>query len=50
MKAPEHLVALAASNEASMPTAATIKENGVQDRKQVGRLVLEKVPQCWQSN
>lgn len=39
MKAPEHLVALAESDEASMPATATIRENGVQVRKQAGRLV-----------
>lgn len=38
MKAPEHLVALAESDEASMPVTVTIRENGVQVRKQAGRL------------
>lgn len=37
MKAPKHLVALAVSNEASMPVSAIIKENGVQVKKQAGR-------------
>lgn len=34
MKTPEHLVALAESDEASMPETATVKENGTQVRKQ----------------
>lgn len=46
MKTPEHLVALAESDEASMPETATIKENGVQVRKQAGRLVPNKAAQC----
>lgn len=50
MKAPQHLVALAESDEASMPATATVKENGVQLRKQAGRLVPDKVPQHSQSN
>lgn len=33
MKAPKHLVALADSDEASMPVTATIKGNGVQVQK-----------------
>lgn len=39
MKAPEHLVALAESDEASVSATATIRENGMQVRKQAGRLV-----------
>jgi hypothetical protein len=38
MKAPEHLVSLADSDEESMPVTATIRENGVWVRKQAGRL------------
>lgn len=46
MKTPEHLVALAESDEASVPEIATVKENGVQFRKQAERLVSNKVAQC----
>lgn len=39
MEAPEHLVALAESNEALMPGTSTVRENGMQVRKQAGQLV-----------
>lgn len=50
MKAPKHLVALADSDEASMPVTATIKGNGVQVQKPAGRLAPDRVPRCYRSN
>lgn len=50
MKAPEHLVAPAESDETAVPATVTVRENGMQVGKQAGRLVPNRYLQCSRPN